>query len=517
MPSQPPTLSLLRRCPWAAVVVVFLIPLIFLPTLAIRFDFDDDGLLVYRKLYIPKHTVFLHAFWQKTVTEFHSRGPFRPISWANWVAAANWLGPVPLLHRWIHLIIALLSVAAFAWWLRELRIPWPAVLLVTALGFWNPVRSEIWIGLAQSEAYAMPYAMLAMICAIRAARHSRSWGWDLLGIVCLLLAMGVKNTFAVMVPVTLFLRATAGGLPLREGLRRHWFVLLAMSATLALPVTHFILFKLNPQPLEYKTAWAPLQLPRMVRSVAHAAGLEYVALGLLFAVLACRVPRSAKAEEPNSENGPLLWPALGTGTLLLVLGIGIYLPMDGVSGRYTIPAVWGTDLFLALAVSRLLQAESSRWKTYAKVSLAGCLLILAITTVGKEWKRWARIDVCWQTLEYLEQNAPPGARVEWVGTEDAAPGLDFSVAEGIHFCSHVANRGRRTDLSLISVRLPDSALSPSAEGRQQPDVILCGPPSGVEQAGWKIVKRFRSSYWAGARSFECYLMARTSTARRSGD
>jgi hypothetical protein len=216
--------------------------------------------------------------------------------------------------------------------------------------------------------------------------------------------------------------------------------------------------------------------------------------------VACWRRKRAPAEGAQTA-GPLYRPALLTGLALLVLGIGIYLPIDGVSGRYTMPAVWGADLLLAVVLTRLLQAEATRWRSSALAALGCCLLVLVFANVGKQWKRWARIEVYWQALEYVEQNAPPGARVAWVGTQDTAPGKDLGLSEGIHFGWHLKNRGLRPDLS---VRVAPGG--PGLPGAEQPRLILCSSPAVQGHSEWAIVKRFKSTYWAGSRSFECCLL-----------
>jgi hypothetical protein len=503
-----------RGKPWTAwqLVLPCLVPLIYLPTLAFRFDFADDGCLAYPVESARGVAGHLRCIWEDTVNEFRARGPFRPVCVAHWHAGANLLGPTALYRRLARLGWAVLAAGTLSWWLRELRVPpWP-VLLTTALAFWNPYRAEIWMGLGLTEAFGMPYAMAALACATRAARSARPARWDLACMLCLVLALGIKNTFAAAIPAVVFLRLTAGGLPLREGLRRHGLAACLVGATLVLPVAHFVWFKLSAHPVGYEVRWTWLQVPRMVRGVVSAANLDYLAPALLLAAAAWRVGRQS-AERPAPEPGPLVGPAAGAGACLLLFGVGVYLPIDGISGRYTMPAVWGADVLSALAFTGLLRARPTAWRTSALAALGCCLAVLLVSNFGKQWKWWARIDVCWQALEYVERDAPTGTAVRWIGTASTSPGTDLTLCEGFHFRWHLEKRRRRPDVSVDVVSLPDT---PGAAALP-PRVVLCGPPTAGAVAGWAVVKRFAAAYWAGTRRFECCLLERcedaTGTAR----
>src|SRR5262249_42869981 len=147
--------------------------------------------------------------------------PFRPILWLHWEAAAELLRADAFGWRLVRLLWTMLAAASFLWLLRELGIrPWAAIF-TTAVAVWNPFRGEVWTSLTLAEGVAMPYAVFALVCAVRAGRSSRPARWDLAGALALLAALGCKNTFAALVPVQLFLRLAPDRLPLREGWRRH--------------------------------------------------------------------------------------------------------------------------------------------------------------------------------------------------------------------------------------------------------------------------------------------------------
>lgn len=78
------------------------------------FDFIDDGCLVYR----GPGSLF-ERIADRTVGEFHTRGPFRPITWFHWELQAELLQESPIFHR--------VARWAFCWltaWL-SLHFSWP--------------------------------------------------------------------------------------------------------------------------------------------------------------------------------------------------------------------------------------------------------------------------------------------------------------------------------------------------------------------------------------------------------
>jgi hypothetical protein len=255
----------------------------------------------------------------------------------------------------------------------------------------------------------------------------------------------------------------------------------------------------------------------MVKSVAGAVSLVYVlpCLGLV-AFLAWRDSKrqSAQHQESNdaenwtwTEAWQVYRPAIFAGFILLTLGIGIYAPIGGVAGRYTIPAVWGLDLWLGVVLMLLVEHKSwrnLRARSTARLCFAGCLLLLAVINVGKQGRYAARADVLWQALEFIEQRGP--CRVVWAGTPVAAyqrPPLGES--EGVHFQWHLEGRGH-TDCPVQFVNCqqltpPPARVSPGSP----PTFAISGTPDEPRQQGWRLVKEFRSSYWLGWRNFHCFV------------
>ena len=238
-----------RSLAWVLLGAV-LLPCLYLPTLATNFDFIDDGNLVYPAPPMPL-AERLDLVWLKIVNNFKHLGPFRPVLWLHWEAQAELLGGSPVCWRIWRLAWTMFAAGALLALLRDLRFrPGPS-LVVTALAMWNPFRGEVWTSLTLAEGLAMPYALLAFLCAVRANRSSRPWIWDLAGMLAVLAALGCKNTFAALVPAQVLLRLAPDGQSLREGWRQHGRRALLLLLPLLLPVIHFIIFTLSWRPGQY--------------------------------------------------------------------------------------------------------------------------------------------------------------------------------------------------------------------------------------------------------------------------
>src|SRR5262249_37919453 len=146
------------------------------------------------------------TLWAKIIGNSKHLGPFRPVLWAHWVAEAELFAGDAFLWRCARLLWSMLAAGMLLWLLRELGIRAVSAMLATALAFWNPYRSEIWTSVTLSEGVGMPYALLALVCAIRATRSSRPWVWDAIGVLAVLAALGCKVTFAAVVPAQVLLR-----------------------------------------------------------------------------------------------------------------------------------------------------------------------------------------------------------------------------------------------------------------------------------------------------------------------
>ncbi|HMC65167.1 MAG TPA: hypothetical protein VKI65_09540, partial [Gemmataceae bacterium] len=387
-----------HRFPWWIVAGAVVLPCLYLPTLATRFDFIDDGNLVYPEPPMPL-AQRLERVWDKIVANYEHLGPFRPVLWAHWEVGAELFGGHSLQWRLARLLWMMLATGMFLWLLRELGIGrWPALATV-ALAMWNPYRNEIWTSLTLSEGVAMPYALAGLVCAIRAARSRRPTPWDLGGALCVLAALGCKNTFAALVPAQFLLRIAAGDSSLSDGLRRHGPRAALLSLTLLFPVIHYVVFRLTWHPGQYVTGGPSFaQLERMCSVIAGALSLDFLGVGLTIAAIIIVADTWQKRSATGSARAIAgsYRVTLMVGVLLLFAGVAIYLPLDMVSGRYSMPGVWGADIGIALLLSRLGEVATVRWRPLAYAGLACGLIAVAVSNVGRQDKFAARARMLWR-------------------------------------------------------------------------------------------------------------------------
>ncbi|HEX4589190.1 MAG TPA: hypothetical protein VH120_04635 [Gemmataceae bacterium] len=490
--TNPPAASP-RFSPGLVLLGAVLIPLVYLPTLHTRFDFIDDGNLTYPAPPTPVGER-LHLVWNKIVANYEHLGPFRPVLWVHWELAAEVFHGDPAKWRLFRLAWCGVAVAVFLALLRELRMPALPALFVAALAFWNPYRNEIWTSLTLSEGVAMPYAVAALWCAGRANRSVRRWPWDLASAFGVFAALGCKNVFAAIVPAQLYLRMYADGAGWREGLRNHGKRAAVLGLTLLLPVAHYLYFRLNWHPGQYLPSGPTLaQFGRLLRALAGAESVEFLGPGLALVVVALWLARGA----PAGSDGNLKVPAIA-GALLLAAGLAVYLPIAAVSGRYTMPAVWGLDLLLGVLIAKLAGVPSVAARRAAWVGLCGGLAIVAGANTGRQEKFAARAAVLWDTLEYIEATGGR-ERVAWID----GPGL--SNEEGIHFHWHLQARGREVPVDLYDeAGRPEQRceLPTPAGGAGLAVTGSTHPPPGGR---WELRRTFRRPYWGGRREFDCYL------------
>ena len=504
--------------PWWLIAGAVLLPCLYLPTLSARFDFNDDGCLVYPTEGLQP-AGFLDLVWHKTMGDFEVTGPFRPVTWAHFEAAANLFGPHALPRRVARIGWAMLSCALFLWLLIELGIDRCAALLTAAVAMWNPYRNEIWMAFGLTEGFAMPYAMLALVSAVRAARSERPWPWDFLSVIAMILALGCKNTMAAVVPAAVFLRIAGDGLPLREGLKRHGPRAIFLALTLLLPIGHFIAIKLTHQAGNKMGFSADQVAAAWSSAVGNAISLEV--LGPILAIIGLLVWRQSRLHPPvvgdtlaGPERPRLAWktPVIA-GLLLLVFGLGIYFPVRGVAARYSMPAVWGADLCLAVGLNFLTTLPKTFWTSrFCQRSAFGllgvALAILAVCNLARQTKYIARADLLWQALEQVERQAPPDAHLVWCGAflpDSKQEVLDLG--EGFHFACHLHSRGR-SDIVIDPVDVQKAPGPTNRDALTTASFALSAVRSAPEGTNWHILKDYRAPFWLGLRSYHCYLWAR---------
>jgi hypothetical protein len=493
-----------RPFPWWIPLGAVILASGYLPTLTAPFDFIDDGNLVYPA---PAGTTLAgHAdrWWDKVRANVEHLGPFRPTLWVHWELFANTLGGDPLAWRAVRLLWCGLAAAALLALMHALRVHPAAALVAAAAAMWNPYRNEIWTSLTLAEGVAMPYALAALVAARLATTSRWPWAWDVASIVCIVVALGCKNTFASLVPAQVALRLLPDGEGLRKGWRRGRWAAAAYLLPLALPAAHFVYFKMHWHPGQYETPGPSLaQLGHFLRWVKGTAGLDFLGVGVAltaYAVWRGQDPRAAARELFAAHRA-----AVVCGVLLFVCGTLVYLPLPMVAARYTMPAVWGTDLLFGVLVTALAAAPVARPKKLAWVGLAAGLAAVAVANVGRQDRVAARSRLLWDALHHVEATAPAGAKVAWASGDGREA---LNVEEGIHFQWHLTHRGRG-DVRVMLFDEAGAALAraelPVADG--EPDFRVAGP-GATDLDGWEPAKPFAVGYRLGAKAFACRVSGR---------
>ena len=478
----------------------------YLPTLFAPFDFIDDGNLVYPAP--PGLGLAGHAelWWAKVMANVEHLGPFRPVLIAHWEVMANTTNGDPFAWRAVRLVWCGLAAGMLLWLLRVLKAHPTAALLAAAAAMWNPYRNEIWTSLTLAEGVAMPYALLALVAARKAGASRRLWVWDVVSILCVLAALGCKNTFAALVPAQLALRLWPDGVTWRDGLRRNWARAALYLLPLILPVAHYKYFKDHWHEGQYEMPGPTLaQAGRLASWLKGAAGLDFLGVGIVVALLVLGLyarkqsPRTAVRGLSAQYRAPLL-----AGALLLLAGFAVYLPLPMVAARYTMPAVWGFDILFALLLTALAAIPVTPTQRLAWGTLAAGVAVLFAANIGRQGKVAARSRLLWDVVHHVEQTAPPNARIAWVGGDTAAGALNPE--EGIHFRWHLYHRGRPD----VRIGLLDEAGNPIPRIELPP---LDGPPQYRVTMGpeapekWEPVREFTAAYWLGRKQFRCRLDA----------
>jgi hypothetical protein len=484
---------------WWIPLAALLLVMLYLPTLGTRFDFIDDGNLVYPEPPMPLGERVSVA-WDKVIANYQHLGPFRPVVWAHWELAAEAFQGSELAWRSARLAWCGLSAAMLLWLLAELRVPRLAAFVAAAIAMWNPYRNEIWTSLTLSEGVAMPYALFALVCARRALTSRRPWAWDLAGAFAVLMALGCKNTFAALVPAQVFLRLASDNLSLRESWQRHGRRALVLALTLLAPIVHFVYFKLNWRAGQYDPAGPSLaQLERLLYGLKGGIAIDFLGIGLLLAMLAQLAHGRGWLGVARRHRTALL-----AGVLLLGAGVAVYLPIDAMSGRYTMPGIWGLDILIAIVLTGLLECSQAHLARLAWGLLAVGLVLVMASNVDKQFRFQTRARLLWQALETVERDVPRGAGIAWMAGDPAQGALDEE--EGIHFFWHLRHRGR-TDLRLAVVNDAGEVqvrreLPPAEEDLS---FRIAHTPGGP-LAGWQV-RRLSAESWRN-RHFECWLRHR---------
>jgi hypothetical protein len=491
------------RFPWWIPAGGLLLAALYLPTLATPFDFIDDGNLVYPAQSGLGAKGHVALWWEKVEANYEHLGPFRPTLWVHWQLQANLFGGDPLAWRVYRLLWCALAATMLLWLFRELKIPPVAALLAGALAMWNPFRNEVWTSLTLAEGVAMPYAFFALIAARKTSVSPSPWKWELASALAVLIALGCKNTFAVLVPAQIVLRMWPDGISLREAVKQNGLRSLALAVTLIMPIAHFIYFKMHWHPGQYETLPPSVdQFVRILNSLKGALSLEFMGAGILLGLVCLR---RSQASPPVATGGRFLTPTIVAALLLLLGGIGMYLPMSNIAGRYAMPAVWGLDILFALMLTALVAVPLTVWKKAAFAGICTGLAVVAIANVGRQEKFAARAAMLWEAVQYVEATAPPGARIAWMSGDSPKGGLN--IEEGIHFQWHLYHRGRgdvQVGLFDESGQPLDRVELPRLTG--EPQFAFIGKVS--EPKGWEPERNFATAYWYGRKHYDCLLTRR---------
>ena len=473
-----------------------LLACVYLPTLSAPFDFIDDGNLVYPAPAGTTSGEYLTRYADKVAANVTHLGPFRPVLWAHWEVMANTFGGDASCWRAMRFFWCAFAGAAFLALARSLNLPPLAAAVAGLSAIANPYRNEIWTSLTLAEGVAMPYCLLALWSARRAAGR-RLGGWDALGLACFLAALGCKNTFAALAPALIALRTLPDGVDGKTALRANLPRASVYLMPLLLPALHFIYFKLHWKPGQYETPGPSLaQFAKMLDWLKGAAGADFLAAAvvILLAPVVWRrnCVKVVDSTRPRCQDYRALIVSAG---LLFAAGVCVYLPLPMMAARYTMPAIWGVDLMLGLLVAKSLTMPRSWLRDSGLFALVVGLTLMIAANVGRQTKVAARSQLLWDAVHHVEVDANPGATVEWVSGPTSSAALN--VEEGIHFRWHLLHRDRGD----IGVRLIDAAGVP-IDRVELPHVE--GPASyRVAMGRGGESEAFSRGYWLGRKRFEC--------------
>jgi hypothetical protein len=332
---------------WLALAAATTIAALYLFNLQTPFDFIDDGAISHDVAFTGLAN-WLRASLETVKSDYANRGTFLPTIWTFWRAEATLLGPQPVLWRAVWVRWCAASAFPMILLMLELKVALLPAFAATAFALWNSHRIEIWLNLASPEALAMPFALLALICAARASRNSRPTWLDAAGICCILLALGCKNTFIAVLPAQAFLRVVNANESVIEGLRKRGATGALLCTPAIWPIIHLYHLQTNWHPGQYTV---PGPSFKGLFNAINGWRKSFITLAT------AHVWMTAGAAILNSRQFQFLRfyrNALIVSVLLIFAGLGVYLPMGtaaGGPGRDSIPAAWGADIILAVILS----------------------------------------------------------------------------------------------------------------------------------------------------------------------
>jgi len=397
-------------------------------TVFFPFDFVDDGCLVYRESPgIAKRVM------EKTISEFHTRGPFRPMTWLHWELQAELFDQNAFMHRLARLGLAFLTAWLMMIFFNQMGCSNLPSAVASSILMLTPYRGEIWLSLGLTEAFFLPYCMLSLISTIRASQSHKLTIWDMVSWVSATAAIACKNTSVAIIPALLLLRAWPVGALFQPWNVRGPLCFLASPAVFF--IAHLIAFKLDTTPKEYSTSLPGLgHFLAWARALSRASALEFIGPGLLIIVFSIFFAR----RHPPMGQG--IRRIFATSLLLIFFGVGVHIPINGVSGRYSaIPGI-GLDLIIGFAIQNSLDSKLSTISKWGLgLVMAGILVALA-TDLNKGLKQSNRSLLLWEVVGYVENHFDTQSQCQWLA-ESKPEKNNLGKSEGIHMGWHLKNRG----------------------------------------------------------------------------
>jgi hypothetical protein len=212
-------------------------------------------------------------------------------------------------------------------------------------------------------------------------------------------------------------------------------------------------------------------------------------------------------EVPKSSTGSTVFC---TAALLLFCAVVVYLPIPAISGRYTMPAVWGLDLGFAAFLTALVALPATACRQIALVSLVCGLIAVAAANLGRQAKFAARIDLLWQTLEFVERASPAEGQLAWISS------ASLNTEEGIHFRWHLLARGHeRPEIRLIDESGRSQERRELAPAYGDAGLAISGAAQAPPGGPWTLNRAFHASYWLGRRQFDSYVWSKSDAHREA--
>ncbi len=242
----------------------------------------------------------------------------------------------------------------------------------------------------------------------------------------------------------------------------------------------------------------------MLGAVKGAVSIDFMAAGFALALIALLKDfglRELLVKTWRENRKALLGAAM-----IFVFGIGIYLKISGICGRYSMPAVWGLDILICILIGMLFEAGTAPWKRAAVVALGVGLAAVAVSNLGRQNKFAARASLLWQVVHAAETAPLDHAGVAWISSRK------LDIEEGIHVAWHLRERSdSHAEIRLFNIAGAAQNRRELPPAKQPAAYAVTDGGEAVPLPGkWMRVREFTQPYWFGARYFSCVLWEKTS-------